>query len=760
MNDAEAITVKLAELLRHPEDLDKIHSLKSEFTRKKAAVDSQLRLGLAEQLAITKSGMTNISDGQRTVNLIKDEMMKIDKLCAEAQNMIRDFPHINLVAQTHRNFAQVEAMKADVDSFDRRLEEIAALLEEDQASMQDQPNLLRIHFELTKLRDIRDAALDQVKGQDDSAQELINNLRLTSGETLQDLFARLDDVVVDFDDHVGSACMDLIPLVAQGFNGLVVRLALIIEEEEKSDKKVKALQDAQREYKELASKFKSITAGPKELRGYKDKFIQAIKINAEKQQEVSDEAFLEDPDKLEKSVRWFFNDLNTVKLGMVPLMPKKWKIFETYVRIYHNIMHDWLVSRIDDDGLIPPQMLAIVNWEEKYYAKMKKLGASVEWLTPHIIDNRGTDLVRDYRQLIVKAVEEWMERMSSSDRRAVSYRTENMLDNDENNLLRTKTMGDMWRMLREQLMVAESSQRTDVVEGVVEAMFAALTARQRMWEALINTELQKYQQPNSEQEGLNSFQDWLVAIANDQIACIDDAGEDEDGSVSYLTRFTRDVSSLVSPAYADAIAPQIDALQNGYVDLSTHCLSVFASLIFAVDFRSLMPDFFTPAWYGKKGVGQAISTFEDYMADYKDVLHPSLRDVLVEELADELLVRYLSSVRNKGVKFRRTDPFTEKIRDDVVTCFGYFEQFPAFADIREKWRVVDYFVRLLETEKAGVPEVYEEFKTGYWDAGIGWVEQVLRCRDDFDRGMLNAVKARAAAMEVVRGPETIMGKVK
>ena len=37
---------------------------------------------------------------------------------------------------------------------------------------------------------------------------------------------------------------------------------------------------------------------------------------------------------------------------------------------------------------------------------------------------------------------------------------------------------------------------------------------------------------------------------------------------------------------------------------------------------------------------------------------------------------------------------------------------------------------------------------------------MLRARDDFDRGMLNAVKARAAQIDVVRGMETIMMKVK
>ena len=118
MADTDGVTVQLAELLRHPEDLDKIPFLKSEFIRKKAAVDGQLRVGLKEQLEITQLGMNSIGDGQRTVNQIKEELMKIDKLCAESQNVIRDFPNINLVSHVHRNFSQIETVKANIESFD------------------------------------------------------------------------------------------------------------------------------------------------------------------------------------------------------------------------------------------------------------------------------------------------------------------------------------------------------------------------------------------------------------------------------------------------------------------------------------------------------------------------------------------------------------------------------------------------------------------------------------------------------------------
>ncbi|KAL8717321.1 MAG: hypothetical protein Q9225_005427 [Loekoesia sp. 1 TL-2023] len=759
MAETEGTLVELADLLRHPEDLDKISFLKSEFTRKKAAIDGQLKIGLKDQLEVTQNGMNAISNGQRMVSQIREEMMKIDRLCAEAQNMIRDFPDINLVSQVHRNFTQVEAMKANIESFDGRLKDLEQLLREDDQDMENQPNLLKIHYQLTQLRDIRDDAMDQIKRASDSSLE----------SHLQDYFTRLDDVIDWFDDHVGTACMNLIPLVQADNKGMVVRLALIIEEEEKSDNKVKALQDAQREYKDLASRFKSMTSGPKQLRGYKEKFLKAIEFYAQPQFDKAEERFLEEPDKLANIMKWYFNDLYVVKVGMVGLMPKKWKIFKTYTDIYHRMMHDWLIKHIDNPELSPPHMLSIIDWSEKYYAKMTKLGWDQSNLQPHVLDSREVELIREYRQLITKSVDEWMDRMFTNDRRSFIERKPDSLDTNEQGYFRTKTLGDMWRMLKEQIAVAGESNRADVAEGVFDAMFRALKSRQNMWQKMVDDESQKYKQPPYDGEGMQVFQDWLVAIANDQIACIDD--NEDAGQLGYLTRFQRDLEPLVSPKYMVHANTQLDSLRDGFVDLGTHCITTFVSLIFKIDFRSTVADFFTPKWYNEYAMKRITTTFDDYIGDYCKVLHHSLLDILIEELADELLVHYLSSVRNKGAKFRRSDPFTEKFKDDVLTAFEFFQNLNTkpdlaglvsvdFAPIKQKWRVVDKMVRLLEADKTGVVAVYEDFKREYWDLQMGWVESVLRARDDFDRGMLGAVKGKAGEVYVERGPETIMSKVK
>ncbi|KAE8374774.1 exocyst complex component Sec6-domain-containing protein [Aspergillus bertholletiae] len=745
---------RLEDILRHPEDLDKIAGLRAEYSRKKAAVDSQLREGLRDQLETVQRSINALTEGQRQVSKTKDELQGIDKLCAESQSSVEDFSQIDRLAKVQRNFEAVLMMKKGLENFSENLAEVESLLREDDDDLENQPNLLRAHMQISKLRDFRDEAMDQIRKAQDPSSEA----------TLEDYFQGLDSVIDWFDDHLGTACMNLIPLVQSDNPSMVVRLAVVVMNEEKKDETVRALQEAQKDHQDLAGRFKSMNVGPKTVRGYKEKFLQAIEFYAQNQFENTKEEFLGDPDILEKSFRWFFNDLFSVKQGMQSLMPKKWKIYKTYTDIYHRMMHDFLVDLINDPELPPDNLLSIIHWSERYYKKMNKLGWKQTDLLPNILDDREPDLIRQWQSIIIKAVEEWTDRIMETDRKGLVERIPDSLDTNAEGYFRTKTLPDMWRMIHEQIQAATASSRSDLVEGIIDAMFRVLKGRQTAWQSLIDEECAKYKAPGGDQlDGLQLLQDWLVAVANDQIACIDD--NDESGQFGYLSRFKRDFEGHVDPKYMAARAiPELDALRDGYVDLSTYCLTQFVEVVFTVDFRSTIPDFFTQKWYGDFAIKRITSTFEDYMADYSPVIHPSLIDILVEELSDELLVRYLSSVRNRGVKFRRhADPYTEKFKDDVLTVFAFFQNYPdSFAGtIKQKWRLVDWLVRLLESEKGpAVVAVYEDFKMEYWDLQLTWVEAVLRTRDDFERSMISAVKAKAAELSVERGMETLMSRMR
>ncbi|KAJ5125997.1 hypothetical protein N7526_008174 [Penicillium atrosanguineum] len=736
--DGTVAMPRLEDILRHPEDLDKINGLKAEYLRKKGAVDSRLREGLRDQLEAVQRSIGILTEGQRQVLKTKDELYGIDKLCAESQDSVEDFAQIDKLARIQRHFDATLLMKKGLENFSADIEEVEDLLREDDDDLENQPNLLRVHMNLSRLRDFRDEAMDQIRKANDSSAE----------ETLTEYFQGLDSVIDWFDDHLGTACMNLIPLVQEDNKSMVVRLAVVVANEEKNDDTVKALQEAQKDHKDLASRFKSMNIGPKTVRGYKDKFMQAIEFYALNQFERTKEEFFGDPDHLEKSFRWFFNDLFTVKQGMQNLVPKKWKIYKTYTDIYHRMMHDFLVGMIDDPEIPADNLLKIIHWSDKYYKKMKKLGWTPADLQPNILDDREPELVRQWQSVIINAVEEFMDRIFEADKRGLMERQPDALDTNADGYFRTKTLADMWRMLHEQVTASGASERADVIEGVIDAMFRALKTRMSAWLAVIDDECIKHKAPGGDQaEGVQLLQDWLIGVANDQIACIDD--NEETGQMGYLTRFKRDIEPLVTPKYmATRANAELDALRDSYVDLSTHCLAqpVHIEVVWRIHRQANHLHF--------RGLYGRLHTRAP----------PILVDILVEELSDELLVRYLSSVRNKGVKFRRhVDPFTDKFKDDVLTVFAFFQKYEDSFEgtIKQKWRLVDWLVRLLEAEKGQpIVNVYESFKNEYWDLQLSWVEAVLRTRDDFERSMISSIKAKAAELSVERGTETIMSRLR
>jgi exocyst complex component 3 len=765
VTDGGVTVQRLSDVLRTPEDLEKIGVLRAELARKKADVDARLREGLKEHLETTQIGMSTLGEGQKLVGQIKEEMKSIHDLCEQSQAIRNNFPQIDYLARVHRNFEATKAMQAGLQSFNEDCSEVRRLLEDDETDLENQPNLLEAHMKLTRLRDFRDEAMDQIRRAKDNSLE----------NTLEEYFAGLESVIEIFDEHVGGICMDLIDLVQRDNNGIIVRLAIVIASEEKNDDRVRALQEAQKDHQDLVSKFTSFMIGPKTIRGYKEKFLTAIQAVAHAKFENTREAFLDDPSKLNKQTSWFFNDLFACKQGMQNLFPKKWRIFRTYVEIYHKEMHDFLLSFVDAEDLRPPTMLAIVHYIDVYYKKMNKIGGfSPTDLTPHVLDTREGDLVREYRNLITTTLNSWIDRMFITDKTAFSSRSEDALQ-QLGGYSRTKTLPDMWRMLHEQAEAAGNSEREDVVEGVMSAMFAALKSRQQQWENQVDQEVRNFRNASADStQSLLELQEWLIAIANDQIACIDDAAgadvDDPTAQLGYLTRFRDDFTKLQTPPSSKFMTTtaktELDAITLGYVDLSTFCINKFVSLIFTIDFRTIMSEFFVPGkWYEQAAMKRITATFDDYMSDYDSALHPSLIDILVEEMSGALLVAYLTAIRtNRSVKFRRQDPFGQKFTDDVVAAFAFFGKYPDSFEgpigVKETWKVVRFTADLLAAEKSQVVHVYTEFKANYWDLQLSWVEGVLKTRDDWDRGMISAVKQAAATSYAERGGETVMGKVK
>jgi exocyst complex component 3 len=102
-----------------------------------------------------------------------------------------------------------------------------------------------------------------------------------------------------------------------------------------------------------------------------------------------------------------------------------------------------------------------------------------------------------------------------------------------------------------------------------------------------------------------------------------------------LSRFKRDFEGFVSPNYLAQSNKELEAIGDGYVDLGTYFISAFVSLIFAVDFRSTLSEFFTPKWYSEYGMKRITSTF-----------HPLLMTILATILRSSTTACSISSSKS------------------------------------------------------------------------------------------------------------------
>ncbi|KAF8420095.1 exocyst complex component Sec6-domain-containing protein [Tirmania nivea] len=734
MDDTEVITVKLSELLRHPEDLDKISSLKAEFSRKKAALDAQLKSGLKQQLQVTEAGLQVISQGERSITAIKEEMMKIEKLCMEAQNMIQEFPLINKISKIHRNFVAVEDMKSGLQGLDEKLSTVDRMLREDYGEdiMNPMPRLLPVHHQITQIQDFRVDALHQ-------SESLDADLRAT----LESYFSPLANTVETFDERIGIITMNMIELVRAGNVGLVVRLAKIIDAEERSDEKVLALQAAQSSYQELASRFKSIQTGPKVARGYKEKWLACIKAAAGAKFEGVSERFTEDPDGLFDSLQWYFNDLQTVKDYFPQLMPPKWKIFETYLNIYHTLMHDFLKSLVEQPELDGGSLLKVILWNSEYTQQMKGLGVKAKDLKPQLLDGKEEELVKEYLSLIVNSMEKWINKITEDDTRDFINRPQT-LEYDENKNAGMPGAVTMFQMINQQIEVALDSNKGSVVVGVVDECVRLLKDRQQKWQKVMEDEIDNYC-ANSE-EAIEGILEYTIAVANDQVKC-----------ANYTESTSAKVTPLLSRKFSEQTAAALDSAIDGYIATAEACIERCVDIIFH-DLKPAFSALFTQSWYGGDQMFNITATIRSYLLDpCEQMLNADLFGGLVESLSERTLQSYLNAARNKGAKLHIAEA-CEQIRSDVLVGYQFFIEFLPLEQVKGTWSVLEHFMGLISEPKEGLYSKYEAFKEAYWDLNPAWVEQVVRIREDGSREMVNIIKRQEPYAP--SGKPTLMRKVK
>ncbi|KAG0172586.1 SNARE-binding exocyst subunit S6 [Apophysomyces sp. BC1034] len=747
MEDAREVAVtKLAELLKHPDDLTtKVGPLARKLAKEKASIDAQLNTGVQTQLDNVQEGLETLAFSRQNNDRVKDNMRLIDKLCCDAQSMIRDFPRINKAGHNmllmHHNFVATQEKVKAFQALYQRLQVIEQMLkpmQDDIFSPHD--DLLRVHYNLFKLEEFRDQTMHQAR---DSPHDVMI--------TLKTYFRRVDVLSDDFTQHLWRLARNLLALVEEGCGSTIVKLAKVIECEERADEKALAARQAQTSHQDMQGhkKWRLAEGNPRTIKSYRVEFFEQLHQSILESFEQRFAGYKERSEWVSAldDADFIYNDLELVFDQLVPAFPKKYKIFPVFVLAYHRHTYDLLNQMVDHD-LDVGTILRLLRFVRDYYTTMStRLGVTEELLEPQLLDGQEHTLIDECLKLVKSRLAQWTSNLMSSESRDFVTR-ENPPEISDGQYCMEGAI-HMFRIINQQIDVAEEANQGMLLYLVIGECQKVMRDSQSFWKQLLNSELRKQmEQPNDVPLG---FVEYVMALANDQIRCSDSAED-----------IMKRVMPLVESRYKPQVEEKLSACVDGYLQVAASAREALLEVTFN-DIKFAFDGLFTDVWYDQPLMASVIETLKDYCGDFAH-LNEFLFEKLVNDMLDRFLMLYLEAMRHKNARFRMETCLT-KIQEDVRLSFNFFAKYMSVEELEERFDVIEKVHILLESNRRMIFVDYYSLRQAYPDVPLAFVSDVLSKRDDLDKTALKDIMAGiiAKAREYepdASTPPTIFSRIK
>lgn len=602
--------------------------------------------------------------------------------------------------------------------------------------------LLHVHYHLFKLEEFRDQTMHQAR---DSPHDVII--------TLKTYFRRLDVLSDDFTQYLWRLTRNLLPLVEQGCGSTIVKLAKIIECEERADEKALAARQAQTSHQDLQTQkgWRLAEGNPRTIKSLRVEFFEQLHQSLLEHFDEQLAPYKEGDDWVGAldATDFIFNDLELVYDEIVPKFPKKYKIFPYFVLEYHRHTYEFLnhiVSQELDAGTI----LRLLRFVHDYYSTMStRLGVTEELLEPQLLDGQEQSLVDEYLKLVRTKLVEWTSNLMSSESRDFVQREEPPDMAPDGQYGMTGAV-DMFQIINQQIDVAADANQGKLLYLVVNECHKVMKDSQSFWKKLLASETRKQlEDPEGVPKG---FVEYVMAMANDQIKCADFAEE-----------IIKRIMPLVDGKYKAQVEDKLKTAVDGYMQIAA---SGRESLL-EVTFNDVMPVFqelFTQKWYEQPLIPSVIETLKDYCVDFASHLNGFLFEKLINDMLDRFIMLYLAAMRRKNAKFRM-DLCLDRIQQDVRLSFNFFAKYKSVQELEDRFDVIDKVHTLLESNRRMIFVDYYSLRQAYPDVPLAFVEDILSKRDDLDKSALKdiieGIKAKAREYEPdADTPPTIFSRIK
>ncbi|KAK9479241.1 exocyst complex component Sec6-domain-containing protein [Lipomyces japonicus] len=716
MDQEESAVASLAELLRYPDVCGKsplhktnLSAIKDRIARDKAALDLQLKSGVQTHVDLTTAGLNHLTSAG---SLAADVGADLDRLHAElascSASAVPGFNKLATAAAVNRNFRTVLHVVQCLRDLPDQLDRLQVLIDHDGTDVFESamPNLLRIHFDLSRLRSFRDVVLLAYPATSSSTTTALTSF-----------FSRLDSMAVKFDhDVIAEVAQNLLEVLREGNSSLIVRWAKIVEIENTLDRRANAAATA--------------TRTP---RNYDKIVTNSINLAAADLFDNCAATFRDDPDALLDNLVWVFRDLLLTKSSLTQCVPKTWNIVDRFVAAYHQQTYMLLKSLVTSQTEAGT-LLNIIRWSYKYADTMiNDLNLPAHQLVPPLLDGQQQEILTDYMNLICSKLSQWINTLSQSEFDQFKARTQ-APDVDPDGMYGLASTPILFQMITQQVSLAIESDDITVAAGVVAQVGTQLTTRQQASLDLVRAEIAgSNTNPDDAPGGLVEYS---IAVANDQVRGADytdaiisrqvhtgcDGLVHSESHMQLLTGMVRDLENSMDGFIATAKSCVHEIINMIMFDLQP----VFATLFTSNNTNTVTT---TPTNTATATAGtvtsnttssqEIVRTFEEYNVELNSHLNPDLYRIYVDDLLDSTLHAYVTAVTTFQPRSSSSSSspsplasstsssaaaaaadaaaaiMVEQIKADVSVLYPFFSSFTDAAYVQSQFKSLEYVMTFL-----------------------------------------------------------------
>ncbi|KAH3677119.1 hypothetical protein WICMUC_001874 [Wickerhamomyces mucosus] len=669
--------ISLSQFLKTEDDLDKIITLKEQLIKEKSTLEVLLKNHTRSILERTLKDINSLSICQGDVKDLKENISKINKVSEHSFGSIKRFDLIDRITKVHEIFDQSTSLYEKISTFNDDLQEVDQLIESIDLDSIDElselPLLLPIHYKLTKLRDFQEQILELSKFANEDSKFITKKL-----------ISKIYTTITKFDRVLEAIVGLLVEMCKQGNNSLIIRFSKLIEIEENHDIKIELLKNVLlKENKENNYIiFQQIINGniPDRVssRNYKPFFLEKLGLAVEDMFQACWELYNEQGNVFNVlgNLDWIYQDLKTVQDDLSTLMPQEWGIFKFYYALYFKNLQILIKKLIDKEPetLI---ILEILELDEKNQKIMKEdFQLNKTEIKSIFTEEEKAKLLDDYLNLIIMKMNEWMLNLNKTEI-DVFIRRIQPPEQDSENLYALEGNKICFQMFTQQCDVAAGSGQGKILDGVVSEFSRHLLKRQENWSQLIKNEVIKLLKSHSsvtKEDAQNKECDevapglieYLIALANDQMRGAD-----------YSEAISNKYGGYVSKKYSVTIHANLEKVIDGYANLAKQCCDAIIVIIFD-DLKEPFGKILHKSWINSNFVQQIIETLNEYVLDVKHSLNEYLFEILIEEILEEVILRYLTGLNDMNkvnVKDKEFLKIQTQIQIDFERIFKFFKTF-------------------------------------------------------------------------------------